>query len=257
MPDPRLARYWNVLARKNALESILTATSNWDANEFFATGRAHVARIMQEVESRAPELRRTAALDFGCGVGRVTVPFAAYFNKVVGVDIAPAMIAQARRMHADQPQCRFVVNRGRHLRGFRSGEFDLVHATLVLQHIPPAFARQNISELIRVTARTGVTVFQMPEPIEPDAEELFCEAPVVGSAMKRAIPRWIVRRWRAFKYFRIADRVPRMAMFGMLRADVVDTVENAGGRILDVVEDRSHGTDVPGFLYIVQPIDAA
>jgi SAM-dependent methyltransferase len=253
MPDPRLARYWDVLARDSALESILTgkAASTWDADQFFATGRAHVARIMREVECRLPDLGRRAALDFGCGVGRVTVPFAAHFEKVVGVDAAPAMIARARQMHATQPRCRFVLNRRGHLRKFGSGSFDLVHSALVLQHIPPAFARRYISELIRVTAPGGVTVFQLPEPIEPDAEEIFCNAPVVGSPLKRAIPRWIVRRWRGFKYQRIADRVPRMAMFGLMRVDVVETIAKAGGRLLDALDDRSHGSEVPGFLYIV------
>jgi SAM-dependent methyltransferase len=254
MPDPRLARYWDALARENALESILTrkAESPWDTDEFFATGRAHVARIVHEIERRVTHLHRQTALDFGCGVGRLTVPFAEHFRKVVGVDAAPAMIARARQMHADQPRCRFVVDRHGHLRRFRTGTFDLVHSALVLQHIPPAFARRYIAELIRVTAQNGVTVFQLPEPIEPDAEELFRNAPIVGSPLKRAIPRWVVRRWRGFKYRRIADRVPRMAMFGLARTDVVDIIRDARATLLDALDDRSHGTDVPGYLYIVR-----
>ena len=43
-----------------------------------------------------------------------------------------------------------------------------------------------------------------------------------------------------------------MAMFGLVRVDIVHTIAKAGGQLLDALDDRSHGTDVPGFLYIVE-----
>lgn len=36
--------------------------------------------------------------DFGCGVGRLTLPFADCFDNVVGVDISPAMLAEGEKI---------------------------------------------------------------------------------------------------------------------------------------------------------------
>lgn len=71
--------------------------------------------------------------------------------------------------------------------------------------------------------------------------------------MKAAVPAWIVRPWRRIKYRRVADRVPRMAMFGVDREEVIDTVRAAGGEVVEALDDTSHGTDCAGFLYIARP----
>lgn len=254
MSDPRLLRYWDILARRDSLGSILVRNQSregLDADSFFETGREHIARIMREVDLYAPRLRRLAALDFGCGVGRLTVPLAVHFERVIGLDASPEMIAQARRIHGTSSPCQFILNRRSDLRCFRDGSFDLVHSALVLQHIPPAIALRYIGELVRVTAPGGLTIFQLPEVIEEDAEELYCSGPIKGSRVKRATPLWAVRLWRRYKYRRIADREPRMAMFGLPLEVVTEAVRTAGGTLLNALEDHSHGTAVAGFLYIV------
>jgi hypothetical protein len=38
-------------------------------------------------------------------------------------------------------------------------------------------------------------------------------------------------------------------MFGMSRDEVVSTIEAAGGRIVTIDDDRSHGTAHPGYQY--------
>ena len=56
------------------------------------------------------------AQGFGCGVGRLTRALADHFERVVGIDVAPSMIAQARAMNREYARCNFRVNRSVRLR---------------------------------------------------------------------------------------------------------------------------------------------
>ena len=53
-------------------------------------------------------------LDLGCGIGRVAAALGPRCRSVLGVDISPGMIAEARRRHA-LPNLRFAVTEGRDL----------------------------------------------------------------------------------------------------------------------------------------------
>jgi ubiquinone/menaquinone biosynthesis C-methylase UbiE len=93
------------------------------------------------------------ALDLGTGTGKAARVVARYFpgTEVVGVDLAPAMIAQAKRLLPSElaGRVRFEVADGAAL-PFDDGAFDLV----VLQNMIPFF-----EELARITAPGGTAVF--------------------------------------------------------------------------------------------------
>jgi SAM-dependent methyltransferase len=96
-------------------------------------------------------------LDVGCGPGTLTVDLARYVipGEVVGIDVAPEVVAEARR-HAGEEG----VDRVRFVEGdFRSAGidpgFDVVHAHQVLQHLKdPVGALAAMAGL----ARTGGVV---------------------------------------------------------------------------------------------------
>lgn len=246
----RLGHQWNVLGEHDALGAVLTRpafATGWDAQEFFDTGRADVDRLMSAVAERFPGLATRRALDFGCGVGRLTQALAAHFSDVHGVDLADSMIARARRENRAPHRCHFEVNRRAHLRRFQTGTFDLVYSRLVLQHIPPPLVSRYIPELVRVLAPRGVLVFQLPTVIS-DPKGAFHDAPVRGR-FKRALPQCIVQGYRAVKYPLIRPPANTMDMFGMARETVAGLVSQAGGRLIATVPDESHGTSEPGFEY--------
>jgi trans-aconitate methyltransferase len=97
--------------------------------EFFASGEAHIARILAVIRSRLDErFAPRSALDFGCGVGRTTIPLAR-LCPTLGVDVSEAMLEEARRNAAAAGvEARFTHD--------ITGEHDLVHSVLVFQHIP-------------------------------------------------------------------------------------------------------------------------
>ncbi len=254
----RLGHQWNALGRRDALGAVLTrpwTAPEWDVADFFETGRADVERLMRAIARRAPRLTTRRALDFGCGVGRLTQPLANHFTEVQGVDVAASMIARARLENPTPARCHFVVNRRPHLRRFKTGTFDLVYSRLVLQHMPPSLVRRYIPEFVRVLAPGGLLVFQLPAVIS-DPRRSFCEAPVRGR-FKRALPRRMVQAYRGLKYPLCQPPPSGMDMFGMARDTVVELVEGAGGRIFVTTSDDSHGTRAPGFEYWVTRSAAA
>ena len=242
---------WNALAKRDALGSVLTRPGTgptWRVDDFFETGRADVDRLMAATGRLAPDLSTRHALDFGCGVGRLTQALAAHFGDVRGVDIAPSMIAIARHENRAPERCHFELNRRPHLRRFADNTFDLVYSRLVLQHMPVRLVRRYIPELIRVLAPGGLFVFQLPTEID-DPGRAFREAPVRGGPLKRGLPRWLVHTYRRVKYPLLRSVRTQMDMFGMSRDAVVEVVESCGARLLGVESDDSHGTSAPGFQY--------
>jgi len=168
-----LARSWEGLGRTDPLFGILSDPTKWggkwDADEFFASGRAHVEKLLRSLNDARAAFKRDTCLDFGCGVGRLTVPLSGSFNRTIGVDIARSMIDQARRYHAAGSQCEFLVNRDLDLRQFPDATFDFVHSCLVLQHIPPDISIRYIEEFFRVCKPGGLVVFQLPSEARPES----------------------------------------------------------------------------------------
>lgn len=240
-----LQRTWNELAKQDPLWAVLTDDSKkgnrWDPEQFFQTGRDEIAALMDDLAAFAPDLRRADALDFGCGVGRLTLALAPHFDRVVGIDIAPAMLELAGAYNPWGDRVRFLVNASPDLRVLDSGRFDLVYSRFVLQHMPSRVAAGYLPELVRVLRPGGVLVFQLPSGAEP---------PVTGHPLKRRVPLPVVRAYR-----RIKQRLrtfPRMEEHGLDRDRVLGILARAGGDVVRVVDDRGHGAATAGFKYFVR-----
>ncbi len=138
----------------------------WDPPEFFATGERDIAALMgQAAELGLPRERRTA-LDFGCGVGRLTRPLASHFERAIGVDISEPMITQARQWHSSCQACSFQLTTTGDLRTFEDDSVDLVYSRYVLQHLPSSDSvKRYLREFLRILRPGGLLVFQLPSRI--------------------------------------------------------------------------------------------
>jgi ubiquinone/menaquinone biosynthesis C-methylase UbiE len=155
-------REWEELAKLDPLFAILTEKGKqfgkWDREEFFASGRKEINELMQACGFQGANNGR--ALDFGCGVGRLSRALRSYFDEVCGVDISEQMVGLARQF---TPSCKFVVNQSFNLNGFDNDSFDFLYSNIVLQHQPTKeIARGYIREFIRILKPTGIAVFQIP-----------------------------------------------------------------------------------------------
>jgi len=161
----RLSRDWNQLAEEDALWAVLAEPAkkgSWQLDEFFATGEREIEAVLEQAEGLGypKELRR--ALDFGCGVGRLTRALAERFEECVGVDVSEEMVRRARELNADCSGLSFVVNVAPHLRRFQSDDFDFVYSSKVLQHLPrKRLAAEYVAEFVRLVKPGGIAVFQL------------------------------------------------------------------------------------------------
>lgn len=163
----RLARDWEMFGRTDPLWAVNTEVwtkgCRWDEAEFFETGRVEVAEVLQLAQPPAGG----RCLDFGCGVGRLTIPLAEHFAEVVGVDIAPSMLEQAKRYSKDLDNISYVLNQAEDLASFADGSFDFVNASIVFQHMPPVLIVGYLREFARILSPGGMAAFTLPS--EPAA----------------------------------------------------------------------------------------
>lgn len=139
--------------------------------EFFASGCETVDGLMQMAKRHYQNLNQGSALEFGSGVGRLTIPLSAHFQSVVGVEISEAMIEEAKANCAKS----HVVN----IRFLRSDDqlslvrdkFDFVMSCLVLQHIPNKRGMWIISRLLEKLNPNGVIALQFPIRIHLPTQE--------------------------------------------------------------------------------------
>jgi SAM-dependent methyltransferase len=182
-----LARNWDVLGETDPFYGVLSDPTKhgnqWNTDEFFASGRAHVAMLLRMLGDARASFTPGRCLDFGCGVGRLTLPLSELFDHTVGVDVAAPMIATALRHRPQQARCEFIVNRDPDLRRFPSATFDVVHSSLVLQHIPPEVSIEYVTEFFRVCRPGGLVMFQLPAEART-AEETLTSYALPSSACR-------------------------------------------------------------------------
>jgi SAM-dependent methyltransferase len=229
---------WNTLGEQDPMWAVLTEHQRrggkWDPEEFFATGRREIDEVMALVAGLGLPARRDAALDFGCGVGRLTQALADHFQHVTGVDIAPSMLENARRFN-EHANVEFVQNEKPDLAVLPDESVDLVYTTIVLQHMAPALALGYLDEFGRILRPGGAVVFTLPSgPSRTVVGQLYrvVPAPVVHILKKRL--------WGA-----VID------MNGVPMETLVPHLTRAGLRIEQVDPDTSPGPNWRGFRYVV------
>jgi SAM-dependent methyltransferase len=133
--------------------------ANRDA--FFETGRVVVDERLSAAQRHFGPVARGRALEFGCGVGRLTVPLAGAFDAVTALDIAPAMLAEARR-NADAAgidNIHLALSDDELSRA--EGQFDFILSIIVFQHIPVRRGLRIIDALLGKVAPGGVVALQL------------------------------------------------------------------------------------------------
>jgi SAM-dependent methyltransferase len=189
---------WDRAAVEDAMYNIITdpakMNGGWTPDDFFAHGRAEIDAAMRRLDELGLAVC-DRALDFGCGVGRVTQALADWFDRADGVDVSAEMIDRARDYDG---RIAFHHNPAPDLALFGSATFDLVYSMVVLQHMPQDLQHGYVKEFFRVLEPGGVAMFHVPE------------GPDTGH------PGWA------------------LSMYGTPRATVEEWIEEAGGTLIDV-----------------------
>ena len=138
-------------------------------------------------------------LEVGCGTGVLTRRLARWdeVGEVVGVDLAPALLARARELAADLPNVAFQEADARAL-PFAGESFDAVVFDSTLSHVPEperalAEARRVLRPSGRLAAFDGDYATATVALGDHDPLQACVEAMMAGSVNDR----WVVRRLRA------------------------------------------------------------
>ena len=89
MHDLANQQYWDHHATTDPLWAVLSfpdkSGGRWTLREFMKTGEREIALLFHRVAELQLTLPQRRALDFGCGVGRLTQALARRHQRVVGV----------------------------------------------------------------------------------------------------------------------------------------------------------------------------
>src|SRR5580658_5491867 len=158
MDDPQvLARMradWNRRAGEDAYYYVAFGRRDQDDEEFFATA----SDVLRGLEAELKRLAgRQAALEIGCGPGRLMRPLARHFAEIHGVDVSDEMIRMAAERLRETPHAHPHHGSGSDLALFADETFDFVYSYAVFQHIPSReVVFQYLREAWRVLKTGGI-----------------------------------------------------------------------------------------------------
>ena len=162
---------WTHLGRVRPHHSVLTSQEylpdsiNGESIErFYASGAAGAATITAILRRYGfSDLQSKVCVEYGCGLGRMTLALATIFKKVHGYDISANHLTLAERRAADTG----IHNVDFHLCSADSGiehleNCDFFCSYIVFQHNPPPIIRALIGAALGSLRPGGIAVFQVP-----------------------------------------------------------------------------------------------
>src|SRR5262245_56025546 len=136
---------WEAFAQREPYYFVLTnerfLRERLDLQEFYATGEADVAMLFEAIG-----FEPRCALDFGCGVGRLTRALARRVPDIFGVDASETMLRLAR---AAVPGATFTTE-------LPPRRFDFICSLIVFQHIPVAEGEAIVDRLLAMLEPGGM-----------------------------------------------------------------------------------------------------
>lgn len=163
---------WKIIGNEDPYYGVLTTDEfkgkNLDENtisSFYQTGVDHVAYVTSELKrylNVPADHIFEHVLDFGCGTGRLVIPFAAQNKKVTGLDISEGMLKEAA-MHIQKKGLTNIslLQVDDFVAYEFQDKFDLVHTYIVLQHINEQYGYQIINKLASVIRPGGYGIIQL------------------------------------------------------------------------------------------------
>ncbi|MCV2361769.1 class I SAM-dependent methyltransferase [Paucibacter sp. TC2R-5] len=230
---------------------------------FFASGHAHVTQVLNTCRAHlVPDFAPNRVLDFGCGVGRLVIPFASVAHEVVGLDISPSMLAEAARNCHEQSAFNVELLPSDDTLSALDGDFDLVHSSIVLQHVEVSRGRILFEQLVQRIRPGGLGAMQITygwdiyadsfgqQPAKPAGPP-----PKLWQVLKGEIKSHLPRKTRSFASGAATSAVapdPEMQMNFYNLSELMFLLQGAGvSRVYSELTD--HGGALGIFLYFQKP----
>lgn len=160
---------WDAFVEREPYFAVLTSPKYLRANltpaherEFFATGEVHVAWTLRSIEEHFDQhFAPLTTLEYGCGVGRLAIPFARRPGSVTAVDRSPAML-RAARQEAERCGVAHIAFQTPDELWVSGRQFDLVNCYQVLQRLAEPEGLALLRQLMARIGPGGIGVFHFP-----------------------------------------------------------------------------------------------
>lgn len=237
----QLERQWDRNAKLESMRSIIWRNDKsknwkWDQKAFFDTGITEIEELFNYIDSLKFEIQNIKALDFGCGIGRLTQALALHYDEVYGVDISSSMIEEAKKINMFD-NCTYIHNPKDDLCIFESETINLIYSNLVLQHINPVCSLNYISEFIRILDPNGLLIFQLPCGRNSNYQNIPTK---IKQKIRLIIPSLIIN----FFANKILINRPYYEMHYIEREKLIMHIMQNNGIIVDIIENNV----APGYI---------
>ena len=152
-------------------------------DQFFESGEQHISYVFDTIHTYLDtDFDAETALDYGCGTARCTIPLAQRCEKVIGLDVSEAMLAEAELNCKELKVDNVSLSYSDHLEQ-ESELYDLVHCFIVFQHIPPVKGEQIFSAMLNSLKQGGCIAVQFVY-----YREVSAAVKMMGGVRKRLPP---------------------------------------------------------------------
>ena len=248
------SRAWEDWGAVNPLYAIVTDPKyrhGGDIGEFLRSGEDTVDAILRETDRMRIGRGRQAALDFGCGIGRLAAGLANHFNEVTGVDVSSTMLASARELHSNRTNLQFELNQKKDLRWIPEASFDLVLSLLVLQHLESTQTIETfLRDFVRILKPGGAIVVQLPSSVPAHRPPLpkWTTGAGVRLRVAKLLRRVGVSPQVLYEHF---DWVPEMTLLALPEKATRRIFEDAGGTVVHVTRPSTDAGGTIDHIYFV------
>jgi trans-aconitate methyltransferase len=132
--------------------------------DFQETGRREVDNLRRLLARTGIDVTGAqSALEYGCGVGRVTRYLGDMFPIVTGVDVSAAHLRMAEDYFRESGKTNIATSKVSSFADIAAlPDFDFLYSKIVLQHNPPPIMHRTLDALLQKLRPGGVGCVQIP-----------------------------------------------------------------------------------------------
>jgi len=243
---------WEKIAKDDPLWAVCTDPSKkdnkWKIEDLLLTGEKEIQVVMDHIKSLGLEITKEGlALDFGCGVGRLTQSLAKRFGSCYGVDISPTMVQLANQYKKSESKCKFFVNDSEQLIQFKYDYFSFIYSSVTLQHIEIKWVQIYLKEFLRILRPDGILVFNMPSK---DGRNISSIEKIRRKLKLRTRIKLLLKSTGLFRNITLSEHL--MQMNCMPENKVKAIIEKNLGKVIDVQITNTASPNFNGELVYLQ-----
>lgn len=161
---------WQFLGKEEPFWSVCTHDKfkkihlKGNESDFYQSGRVELEKLINMLNRNGLDSSSfKSCLEYGCGLGRVTVWLAQKFEQVLGCDISASHLSIAKQI-IEQNRIQNIslkqINTFQDIE--KLDKVDAIFSVIVLQHNPPPLIAEILRMLLRLLKPNGIAYFQVP-----------------------------------------------------------------------------------------------